>query len=355
LGHVARNCYHHFDIRYTTTDTQSVISSETKALVVEPNLPIPSTTWFLDSGASTNVTSDINNLSSSYFYTGPEAVHIGNDTGLQIAHKGNVILLADGLSLILNNVLHVPSITKNLLGVSQLLKDNSVSIESLSDYCLIKDVKSNKTLLYGRLHNGLYQLNSLSSYQTHALHTSTASADIGHFQPGKCSTSIIEGLRKDQLISVNSLKFPVCLDCNKTKAHKLPFVNSTSCASRPLEVIHSDFWGPVPIVPQKGNMYYVLFIDEFSRFTWLYPFSCKSSVQFFLLFSRIKSKLYLLHQLLAFSVMVVGNISLLCSNSQISLLECHVLTLLSRMAWPNVSIDMLLNWLWQPFPMPQSL
>jgi GAG-pre-integrase domain len=248
-------------------------------------------------------------------------------------------------------VLHVPSITKNLLSVSQLLKDNSVNIEFLSDYCLIKDVKSNKTLLYGRLHNGLYQLNSLSSHQTHALHTSITSPDIWHFRLGHCSTSIIDGLRKDQLISVNSLKFSVCLDCNKAKAHKLPFVNSTSCANRPLEVIHSDLWGPAPIVSQKGNRYYVLFIDEVSRFTWLYPCSCKSDVP--KIFAFFKNKV---ETLFASSIDCFQ-----CDGGGEYKPVMHQFPNITfRVSCPytseqNVSTDMLLSWLWQPFPIPQSL
>jgi hypothetical protein len=43
-GHESRNCYHRFDIRYTTTDTQPVISYQSQALVAEPSLPTPSTT-----------------------------------------------------------------------------------------------------------------------------------------------------------------------------------------------------------------------------------------------------------------------------------------------------------------------
>jgi hypothetical protein len=72
----------------------------------------------MDSGATSHVTSDINNLSSSQPYNGPEAVHIGNGTGLFIAHKGSTIFPTEFKPLLLNNILHVPAITKNLLSVS---------------------------------------------------------------------------------------------------------------------------------------------------------------------------------------------------------------------------------------------
>ena len=42
------------------------------------------------------------------------------------------------ITLHLNNFLHVPSITKNLLSASQFAKDNSVFVEFHSDKCLAK-------------------------------------------------------------------------------------------------------------------------------------------------------------------------------------------------------------------------
>jgi hypothetical protein len=49
----------------------------------------------------------------------------------------------------------------------------------------------------------------------------------------------------------------------------------TSC---PLALIYSDIWGPSPIVSCHGNHYYVSFIDDFSKYTWLFPISYKSDV-----------------------------------------------------------------------------
>lgn len=59
----------------------------------------------------------------------------------------------------LNNILHVPDSTKNLLSISQFLKDNSVVIEFFSTHCVVKDLTTQRILLKGVLKNGLYQLN----------------------------------------------------------------------------------------------------------------------------------------------------------------------------------------------------
>lgn len=71
--------------------------------------------WLLDSGASHHLTSDLANLSLHTSYTGGEEVQIGNDMGLEIANTGSSLLHSATRPLKLNNVLHVPSIARNLL------------------------------------------------------------------------------------------------------------------------------------------------------------------------------------------------------------------------------------------------
>jgi hypothetical protein len=61
-----------------------------------------------------------------------------------------------------------------------------------------------------------------------------------------------------------------------SKAHRLPFLNSTTEALFPLQIIHCD-----------GYRYYVLFTDQFSRFNWIYFCSHKSQVAS--IFSRFKA------------------------------------------------------------------
>jgi histone deacetylase 1/2 len=61
------------------------------------------------------------------------------------------------------------------------------------------------------------------------------------------------------------------------KVHQLPYPKSSSQSSFPLELIFSDVWGPA--CDSFGHKkYYVSFIDDFSKFTWIYLLKHKSEV-----------------------------------------------------------------------------
>ena len=69
-----------------------------------------------------------------------------------------------------------------------------------------------------------------------------------------------------------------CSDCLINKSHKLPFTNSSIVSYRPLEYVFSDVWSS-PIISVDNYKYYVVFIDHYSRYRWLYPLKQKSQVK----------------------------------------------------------------------------
>ena len=50
--------------------------------------------------------------------------------------------------------------------------------------------------------------------------------------------------------------------------HLSPRVNKR--ASAHFELVHSDVWGPCPVVSPTGFRYFVTFADDYLRATWLY-------------------------------------------------------------------------------------
>ena len=70
-----------------------------------------------------------------------------------------------------------------------------------------------------------------------------------------------------------------CESCQFAKHHRLhssPRVNKR--ASPPFELIHSDVWGPSPVVFPIRFQYFVTFVDNYSRTTWLYLMKNRSEL-----------------------------------------------------------------------------
>ena len=68
------------------------------------------------------------------------------------------------------------------------------------------------------------------------------------------------------------------MSCQLGKQSALPFNKSTSIESVPFSLVHSDVWGPASIPTMGGSCYFVIFVDDFSRFTWIYLFHKRSEL-----------------------------------------------------------------------------
>jgi hypothetical protein len=125
----------------------------------------------------------------------------------------------------------------------------------------------------------------------------------GHVFNAKVDESIIWHKRYGHF-NLNSLKFmydagmvddmleihisaQTCESCELGKQHRQSFPQSISKrATHKLELVHSEICGPMNIVLLSNNVYFILFIDDFSRMTWVYFLKTKS--QAFSMFRNFK-------------------------------------------------------------------
>lgn len=81
----------------------------------------------------------------------------------------------------------------------------------------------------------------------------------------------------------------VCSACMYGKSHKQHFKSIPDKTSKPLELIHSDLWGPAPLNSTNGYRYYISMVDDFTRYTWIYPLYNKSqAISVFIKFKKLR-------------------------------------------------------------------
>ena len=91
-------------------------------------------------------------------YTGTEQIRVGNGKSLPIKHIGTSHLFTPQNSYRLNNVLHVPNISQNLLSVQKFTTNTNTFFEFHPKSFYVKDQATQRTLLQRPSKDGLYPL-----------------------------------------------------------------------------------------------------------------------------------------------------------------------------------------------------
>jgi Integrase core domain/GAG-pre-integrase domain len=136
---------------------------------------------------------------------------------------------------------------------------------------VFQDLITKEKIGEGFFENGLYFLDSnKSSFNI------TKDGDLGklwHKRVGRPSDKILKIMFNFANLDCNN-----CEVCKFAKHIKLPFCDSKTKSSEPLELVHSDVWGPAPVSSYNDYRYFMIFIDDYSRTTWLYLMKNKSEV-----------------------------------------------------------------------------
>ena len=69
-----------------------------------------------------------------------------------------------------------------------------------------------------------------------------------------------------------------CEYCISAKMYKYPLTKSPIVSNSGVDIVHSDVWGPAPLSSVLGFSYYVIFVDDYTRFTWLFLLKHKNEV-----------------------------------------------------------------------------
>ncbi|KAG7534176.1 Integrase catalytic core [Arabidopsis thaliana x Arabidopsis arenosa] len=284
-GHSARRCSQlqmpsgGFTNSYRPSTPQTPWQPRAHMAVASPSQVNP---WLLDSGATHHLTTDLSNLSFHQLYNGGEEVTIADGSGLPISHTGSTYLPTLSKPLTLKDVLYVPNIAKNLISVYRLCNSNQVSVEFFPAHFQVKDLRTGARLLQGRTKNELYEwpVTSQNFTTLFASPTPKASLPSWHSRLGHPSPPILQTIVSQfslPCFDSTNKHFP-CSHCLINKSHKLPFSTNTITSNKPLQYIYSDVWSS-PLMSNDGFKYYLVLVDHYTRYTWLYPLKLKSQVR----------------------------------------------------------------------------
>ena len=118
-----------------------------------------------------------------------------------------------------------------------------------------------------------------SSYTASLPKSDFSSTDLWHMRLGHPQHLVLHNVLNHLSVSHTlPMSNNFCKHCVMGKMTQLPFSASNSCTKFPLEIVHSNVWGPAPIDSINSHRYYVIFVDDFSHFTWFFPLKHKSQV-----------------------------------------------------------------------------
>ena len=296
LGHVSSKCWDKYPhLRPQRNRPQAALVSN--QLIDETPVCLlafherTSTYWYIDSGCSHHMTFD-KSAFTSYSEQLNSCVEVGNGERTKIAGTGTVKLTLEmnGRSkpCTIQNVLHVPNLGYQLLSVSQLSKSGIQTLFSSSGAQLIRD---QEIIAAGSLVGNLYKLDVTHSRYSSEKALVAANMNTWHKRLGHIDISTIKSMKSGGLATGLNLKTEElfqCTGCFQGKGHRDPIPKkSHTRATKLLELIHSDISGPFQIPSLGGSLYFITFIDDFSRWTVVYTMKRKSeSLHYFQKFHR---------------------------------------------------------------------
>ena len=293
-GHIRRNCpkYKNRMKRKPSQQKSNVASSkEEEVILIASSVSALTSTldssqkWVIDSGATNHMT--FNRALFKNFSTIKERikVEVGDGEALNVEGKGDISLrlkLPTGrvVRCQLRDVFYVPKLAHNLVSVSQITKSGK-RFQFCENTCKI--FEKNNILAYGNKINNLYVLDHVeNSSKNISLISKTDQNVLWHRRFCHINNDYLRKLVNNDLVR-GLEKFEIhdsfCDSCCDGKIHRTPFPhNSKERKFGALDLIHTDVCGKLKPASLGGGEYFVTFIDQYSRYCWVYVIKRKSDV-----------------------------------------------------------------------------
>jgi len=165
--------------------------------------------------------------------------------------------------------------------VKQICKHGGVV--NFSDRSAQVTIKGNVVMIARLVANNLYRVElEVPNIEVHGAEVKS-NIDLWHERLGHLSESKMKELLQNNMMVGLDFKMEdhlsFCPVCSIGKQPRQKFVTADSIRTKDIgEVIHSDVCGPIRITSVGGASYFLTFIDDFSRKSWVYFLKRKSEV-----------------------------------------------------------------------------
>ena len=222
----------------------------------------------IDSGASHHMISD-NRLITDIEPTQGH-VMIANGDRIPIRGIGRLKLFNKE-----SNAFYMPELTSNLLSVKRCTTDLDCNVIFSPNDVKFQDIKSSKLIGQGATKGDLYMLEDLSPISSSCFSFSSVSLSkdaLWHARLGHPHVRALSIMLPGVMFKNND-----CEACILGKHCKSVFQRSITVYEKCFDLIHSDVW-TAPCLSRDNYKYYVTFIDEKSKYTWLTLIKTKDRV-----------------------------------------------------------------------------
>ncbi|KAF7372248.1 Gag-Pol polyprotein [Mycena venus] len=215
------------------------------------------TITFLDSGASDHFFRDWSDFAAY------EALSMRTGKSAPIIQR-RLCYCRRTVNITFKNALHAPSLSANLISVSQLDKAGYWSKFGGGEVGVYEG-KDGMMLLRGRGSDGMY---ILDVDNTHAKISTTKPVDLAKWH-GRMVHGDVDTIREmhakglvDNLDITNMTVEGKCISCRAGCQHARPYDGHTDPNAPPLELVAFDLWGPLRVASPGGNIYMMLIVDS---------------------------------------------------------------------------------------------
>ena len=198
-------------------------------------------------------------------------VYLADGTALDVVGMGDVCILLPNESVwLLEKVLHIPDLRRNLISIGQLYDEVHAILFVGGTWKVTKGIR---VLARGKKTGTLYMTSS--PRDTIAVAKASTNTSLWHHKLGHMSEKGMKMLlSRGKLPELKSNDFDMCESYILGKQKKVSMIPKVE----KLELVHTDLWGPSPVAFLRGSRYYITFIDDSSKKVWVYFLKNKSDV-----------------------------------------------------------------------------